>query len=561
MKRLRVLPFSLASALLVSSAPMIPAALWAGSDDGFTVAVRRLTESEYRHTIADLFGPEIKIEARFEPEQREEGLLALGSAMLSLTPSGFEQYFALASSIAEQVLGEDQRQSVMRCAPADPSAPDEACTRDFVSHYGELIFRRPLTEPEILARLRSAEAATRQSNDFYTGLKVALSSLLVAPEYLFRVETAEPDPENPEQYRLDAYTKASRLSFLFWNTSPDRELLDAAKSGALHTAEGLEQQLSRLVSSPRFEDGVRAFFSDLLQIDGLATMVKDPAIYPKFNQSIADSAEEQMLRTVVDLLVDKKRDYRDLFTSNETSLNRPLAAVYKVPFTSKEEWAAYDFPESSGRSGILTQIGFLSLFSHPGASSPTRRGIKVLEIFMCKPTPDPPADVDFSQVQDNTAGTVRTRLLAHMENQGCAFCHKRTDPPGLALEHFDGLGQTRRYENGALIDVTADFSGAHFEGAQGLGQYLRDEPRVPSCLVRNLYAYGTGRKVEPRDEVFLSDQAAKFASDGYRLPDLMQQLASTPEFFEVVVPEETETAASPTSADTAAVASTAQLQP
>ena len=69
------------------------------------VAVRRITETQYRHTIADVFGPEIKINARFEPEKREEGLLAIGSAQLSLTSSGFEQYFALASSISDQVLG------------------------------------------------------------------------------------------------------------------------------------------------------------------------------------------------------------------------------------------------------------------------------------------------------------------------------------------------------------------------------------------------------------------------------------------------------------------------
>jgi hypothetical protein len=68
------------------------------------VAVRRITESQYRHTIADVFGPEIKINARFEPEKREQGLLAVGNAELSLTSPGFEQYFALATSISDQVL-------------------------------------------------------------------------------------------------------------------------------------------------------------------------------------------------------------------------------------------------------------------------------------------------------------------------------------------------------------------------------------------------------------------------------------------------------------------------
>jgi hypothetical protein len=75
-----------------------------------------------------------------------------------------------------------------------------------------------------------------------------------------------------------------------------------------------------------------------------------------------------------------------------------------------------------------------------------------------------------------------------------------------------------------------------FEGAQGLGKLLRDDPRVPASLVRNVYAYGVGRKTEERDEAYLSDQTRAFASNGYRLHDLMAQIASSPEFFRVVVP-------------------------
>ena len=75
---------------------------------------------------------------------------------------------------------------------------------------------------------------------------------------------------------------------------------------------------------------------------------------------------------------------------------------------------------------------------------------------MCQATPQPPANVDFSKVQDSTKGTVRGRLLDHMENEGCSGCHRRTDPIGLALEHFDGLGQLRTTENGMPIDVSAE---------------------------------------------------------------------------------------------------------
>jgi hypothetical protein len=486
------------------------------AEPSLKVGVRRITETQYRHTIADVFGSGIEISARFEPEKREEGLLALGSAQLSLTSSGFEQYFALASAIAKQAAGADRIRSC---------AADE-CKRQLIARYGERLFRRPLTEAELSARVAAAR----------NGLELAFTSLLVAPEFLFRVETAEPDPARPGQYRLDAWSKAARLSFLLWDTAPDAELLDAARSGAIHTEGGLRQQLVRLTSSPRYEQGARAFFADMLQLDGFDNLVKDPAIYPKFNQAVATAAREQTLKTTVELLIKEKRDYRELFTSNQTYINRPLAAVYNVPYLSAGDWAPYVFDAASERSGILTQVSFLSLFAHPGTSSPTRRGIKIHEIFMCEPTPDPPADVDFSKVKDSTQGTVRGRLLDHMQNTGCTACHRRSDPPGLALEHFDGLGQLRTMENGMPIDVSADLNGAKFTGAAGLARYLREDPRVPACLVRNVYAYGVGRKTDDRDEDYLADQTRAFAAGGYRLPDLMTQIATTPEFFEVVVP-------------------------
>lgn len=526
---------SIAAISLAAISTALP--VTAATDDQFTVSSRRLNETEYRHIIADLFGPEIEINARFEPEKREEGLMAIGNSVLSLTSSGFEQYFTLASSVADQAFEKLEKPNLVGCTPKNDKKADAQCASQFITQYGERLFRRPLTQAEIDARVETANAGAKQTDDFYHGLKLALVSLLVAPEYLFRVENAEVDPNKPGEYRLDAYTKASRLSFMFWNSAPDAELLQAAKSGAIHTEEGLQQQIKRLGSSPRFVDGARAFFVDMLQLDGFDNMVKDPEIYPKFNQLVANSAKEQMLKTTIGLLVEKQRDYRELFASNETYINRSLASVYKVPYASAEEWMPYTFADDSERAGILTQVGFLSLFAHPGTSSPTRRGIKIHEIFMCEPTPDPPADVDFSKVQAMLSGTVRERLLDHMENTGCTACHRRSDPPGLALEYFDGIGQLRKYENGHLIDVSADFNGKQFEGARGLANYLKDDPRISSCLVRNVYAYGTGRATDFFDEDYLADQANAFADNGYKFPALMQQIANTPEFFNVNIPE------------------------
>jgi hypothetical protein len=124
-----------------------------------------------------------------------------------------------------------------------------------------------------------------------------------------------------------------------------------------------------------------------------------------------------------------------------------------------------------------------------------------------------------------------------MGNSGCTVCHRRSDPPGLALEHFDGLGQLRTTENGSPIDVSADIRGTRIVGAQGLGNFLHNDPRVPACLVRDVYAYGVGRKIDDREEDYLADQAKAFASHGYRVPELMVQIAASPEFFEAVIPK------------------------
>lgn len=503
---------------------------------GFKPAIRRITESQYRHTIADVFGPSVKINARFEPERREAGLLAVGSAELSVTTSGLEQYFALASSIADQIMDEKARATSIGCEPADARKADSNCARAFIKRVGERLFRRPLSDADIASRVATADKGATQSGDFHAGLKLALTSLLIAPEFLFRMEVAEPLPGATSRFRLDAYSTASRLSFLFWDTSPDSELLAAAKSGAILTDAGLQKQISRLAASPRLEDGARAFFIDMLQFDQFESLNKDAATYPKFSQAVADSAREQTLKTLLNLLITRKQDYREIFTSNDTFLNRPLAAVYKVPYASSKEWTPYTFPESSERSGILTQVTFLSLFSHPGASSPTRRGVKLHEIFMCQPTPDPPADVDFSKVQALANGTVRTRLLDHMTNEGCAVCHRASDPPGLALEHFDGLGQLRTTENGVPIDVTAEINGKKFTGAQGLGRLMHDNADVTSCVVKQAYSYGVGKAAGYRDEDYLAEQTAAFAKAGYQIPKLFEAIASSTEFYTVSAP-------------------------
>ena len=110
---------------------------------------------------------------------------------------------------------------------------------------------------------------------------------------------------------------------------------------------------------------------------------------PKFSAAYVESAKEQTLKTFVDILVTRKGDYRDVFTTRETYINRLLASVYQVPYISTAAWTRYTVPADHDSAGVITQATFLALFSHPGRTSPTKRGVALNEIFLCSPTPTP----------------------------------------------------------------------------------------------------------------------------------------------------------------------------
>lgn len=502
--------------------------------DRFVTAYRRLTETQYRNTIADVFGDSIKVEGRFEPELREDGLQAVGNSHLSITTSGMEQYYSMARSISSQIVNAEDAAARLGCEVDAPKAKARNCASKFLTDTGHRLFRRPVTKAELAIAMEIWDAAADQDG-VKKAFELSLSSLLLSPEFLFRSEIAEKTDDG--EFRMDGYSKAERLAFYLWDSAPDEELLALAGTGDIHKQAKIDAQVARMMEDERFEDGVRAFFADYLHFESFDTLTKDPLTYPKFSQAVADSAREETLRFMHQLLIEDEGDFRDIFTSRKTVINRPLAAVYNVPYASKADWATFEFPDDSGRSGVLTQVTFTSLFSHPGSSSPTLRGKYLAEIFQCTKIPDPPADVDFSKVQALENGTVRERLDAHRTDPTCASCHVLMDPAGLALEQFDGIGQFRKMENGEPIDVSADIFGSHYEGAQGIGDYLHDNPQTSACFVQKAYNYGTGRPFDYRDASVLSAYEEEFAGKGYQMKPLLRTILSDPKFFEVVVPD------------------------
>lgn len=503
--------------------------------------VRLMTGAQYVNTIQYFFGSDITIVSPFAPVPRTEGLLASGAASAGVTSSQLQQFQRTASSIAAQVVSADDldlavpghRDVLVPCKPASDTAADDACARKFLAATGRRLFRKPMEPQRLALAVTEAHNAATRLNSFYDGLAYVLEGLLISPEMVFIADTFEPDPAHPGHERLDAYALASRLSFFLWDAAPDDALLDAAEKGELHTAKGFARTVDRMIASPRFQGGVSAFFDDMLQFDNFANLAKDASVYPGVTGGTLVDAREQTLRTVVDHLVVQKKDYRDLFTTRSTFMSPSLAPLYQVSTTPG--WQPYEFPADSPRQGILTQVSFLALHAHPARSSATRRGKAMREVFLCQTVPLPPANVDFSAVEDAKSVhlTARDRVRAHLENPVCAGCHKIMDPVGLALENFDGSGQYRATERGAVIDASGALDGKTFQDVASLAQTFHDHPALPTCLVSRIYAYATGGPVEQANRPATQYFSERFAAAGYQIPALYRMIALSAAFSDI----------------------------
>lgn len=515
-------------AALLAASPSVVAAeknADAVSPIGSPKRLRLLTTQQYINTIQYFFGNDIRVDVKFAPLTRTDGLLVAGASVAGVSTAQVETYRKVASIVASQVLAPERRNTLLPCRPKSDKAADDVCASKFLGDVTQYLYREPLSPAHLAAFVDEAGKGANQLGDFYAGLQAALEGVLLSPNVLFVTDSEEVRAKNRDGRRLESFSLATRLSLFLWNAAPDATLRDAAQRGQLDSDKGRARIVDMMLASPRLEAGVRALFDDIFAFEDFEKLSKDPETYPYFVGEAAGDAREQTLRTVVDQLIVKNRDYRDLYTTRETFISPALAILYNVP--AGPGWEAIEFPPDAHRAGILTHASFLALHSHPGRSSATARGKALRELILCQKVPPPPGNVDFSLVNDPdvTLRTARERLGVHQQNPVCAGCHKITDPMGLTLENFDGAGRYRSNENGVPIDVSGNLDGKQFTDVGGLSQAIHDHPALPRCLVRRTYSYATGGALSRDADPVLAELNKIFSTENYRLRALLRAIA------------------------------------
>jgi len=420
------------------------------------------------------------------------------------------------------------REKIFICKPAAASE-DEACAQRIISALARRAYRRPVTDSDLpqLMKLYKQGAA---GAGFEGGIRLALQKILVAPEFLFRVEL---DPEGAAPgsvQRISDLELASRLSFFLWSTIPDDELLALAERGELKNETVLEQQVKRMLVDARSQALVENFAGQWLFLRNIARIQPDPASFPNFDDNLRAA-----LRRETELLIESSlredKSVGGLLDTDYTFINERLAEHYGIEGVYGNEFRRVPVVDEK-RRGLLGHASILTVTSYPNRTAPTIRGKWVLEQLLGTPPPPPPPNVPSLKENDGTrVMTMRERMEQHRANPACAVCHRMMDPLGFALENFDGLGRWRDSIGATPIDTSGVLpDGTKFNGPAGLREVLLTKKGLfVETFTERLLTYALGRGVEPYDRPAVRKIVREAAADDERWSSIILGIVkSTP---------------------------------
>ncbi len=413
------------------------------------------------------------------------------------------------------------RRRIFVSRPVSPDKESESARR-ILQALMRRAYRRPVTNEDLEGPLELYRQG-RADGGFEAGIEMALSGVLVSPEFLFRIEHDPAEVPPNTAYRISDLELASRLSFFLWSSIPDDDLLDAAIAGKLHEPAVLERQVRRMLADVRSQSLVSNFASQWLHLRNLAAITPDMRLFPDFDDNLRQ-AFRQETELFFESILSEDRSALDLLRANYTFLNERLAKHYGIPHVYGSRFRRVALDGDSRRGGLLRQASILTVTSYATRTSPVIRGKFVLENILGTPPPPPLPDVP--ALKDNTVDgnlSVRKRLAEHRSNATCAACHNLMDPVGLSLENFDAIGRWRTAEGGTPIDASGGLpDGSRFEDVHGLEEALLKRPEIfVGALVEKLLTYALGRGVEPGDAPAIRAIVRQARPEEFRMSSLI----------------------------------------
>jgi hypothetical protein len=437
------------------------------------------------------------------------------------------------------------RERIFSCYPDDESQ-GASCAEEILSAIARRAYRRPITsaERERLMSLYSAERA--KGRDFEAGVQTGLAYVLVAPQFLFRVEQDPVDAAPGSLYKIGDLELATRLSFFLWSSLPDDELIDSAVAGRLSNAAELERQVERMLADERATTLARSFVGQWLYLRNLRASAPDMYAFPDFDDNLRQSAIRET-ELLFENIIREDRPLTELLSADYTFLNERLAKHYGVPGIYGDQFRRVTL-EDERRHGLLGQASILTLSSYPNRTSPVSRGNYVLTNILGTPPPEPPPDVPTLPEATGEKLSMRARMERHRADPACAGCHQLMDPIGLVLESYDGIGRWRTEDNGEAllgygspIHVLRDF-GPIVGPVDLRNAILSQSERFVRTGTEKLMTYALGRALTAADMPAARAIVREAAEDNHRFSALVLGVVTSDAFQMRIAGTDTSTA-------------------
>lgn len=393
-------------------------------------------------------------------------------------------------------------------------------------------YRRPVVEADFEQPIAMFRSAFAEAKDYHDAMELAVSSVLVNPNFLFRIErtpaTVAPDTAFP----ISNLELASRLSFFLWSSLPDEELLQLAEQKKLFHKATLNRQVKRMLNDDRSKALVENFADQWLYTRNLESFTPNQRSYPDFDDNLRQAMRRET-QLFVGHLIKTDASALDCIKADYTFLNERLAKHYDIPGVYGDRFRHVALKPEYRRGGLLKQASVLSVTSYATRTSPVLRGKWILENILGTPPPPPPPDV--AALSDDVISNrlpVRQRLAQHREDATCASCHNLIDPIGLTFEGYDAVGRWREIDNELPVDHSGGLpDGSIAESVDDLQQAILDNPEIfVETIVAKLLTYGTGRILEPKDKPAIRKIVSESTKSDYRFSSLINSIVNSVPF-------------------------------
>jgi len=413
--------------------------------------------------------------------------------------------------------------------PGDVPAQPRKTAQEMLEGFLPRAFRRPVTRAEVDRFLTIYDRAAERGDPFEERMKLVLKSVLVWPDFLFRMESKHAEPGI---HPLTQHELATRLSYFLWATAPDEKLMRLAEDQRLQDPATLTAQVDRMLDNPRSRKFISSFIGQWLgtqDIGGRVVPLLTELQSYYTPETSADLRAQPVL--LMDRIISENRSLLELLTADYTHLTARLAKFYQLeqsfPDLSDSEFRVVKWPDDR-RAGLLGLGGVLAMTSRYKETSPVLRGAWALDTLLGTPVPPPPPDVPELK-SDGPAKqmTMRDKLAVHRANPTCAACHRLMDPIGFGLENFDWMGRWRdRGENGAPVDASGELpSGEKFNSPQELrAALIGRKSEFVSNLTARMLGYALGRSLQDGDDCTVQRIVSKLEGDGYRARTLLREI-------------------------------------